>query len=129
NFATLRPRRRHRGRYFLGAIKPEVKLDPGFLEHLRLSSRAVIGPGARFLEFLFTGTPRRRRNPGGGDGTVASTMLRSRRSQRDGGCLPTPCIRWQGHDRSSYVPDDQNLPARRLCIDEGRFVDWSVENG
>ena len=55
NFATLRPRRRHRGRYFLGAIKPEVKLDPGFLEHLRLSSRAVIGPGARFLEFLFTG--------------------------------------------------------------------------
>ena len=63
-----------------------------------LSPRAVIGPGARFLEFLFTGTPRRRRNPGGGDGTVASTMLRSRRSQRDGGCLPTPCIRWQGHD-------------------------------
>jgi transposase len=30
-------------------------LDPGFLEHLRLSPRAVIGPGARFLEFLFTG--------------------------------------------------------------------------
>jgi hypothetical protein len=30
-------------------------LDPGFLEHLRLSPRAAIGPGARFLEFLFTG--------------------------------------------------------------------------
>jgi transposase len=30
-------------------------LDPGFLEHLRLSPRAGIGPGARFLDFLFTG--------------------------------------------------------------------------
>ena len=30
-------------------------MDPGFLEHLRLSPRAVIGLGARFLEFLFTG--------------------------------------------------------------------------
>jgi transposase len=30
-------------------------LDPGFLEHLRLSPRAFIGPGARLLEFLFTG--------------------------------------------------------------------------
>ena len=30
-------------------------MDPGFLEHLRLSPRAVIGPGARFLDFLFTG--------------------------------------------------------------------------
>ncbi len=38
--------------------------DPGFLEHLRLSPPAVIGSGARFLEFLFTGAPRRRRNPG-----------------------------------------------------------------
>ena len=28
-------------------------------------------------------------------------MLRSRRSQGDGGCLPTPCSRWQGHHRSS----------------------------
>jgi hypothetical protein len=28
--------------------------------------RAVIGPGARFLDFLFTGAPRRRRSPGGG---------------------------------------------------------------
>ena len=39
----------------IGAIKPEYKLDPGFLEHLRLSPRAVNGPGARFLEFFFTG--------------------------------------------------------------------------
>src|SRR3984893_5650273 len=61
----------------LGANKPAYKLDPGFLEHPRLSPRAVIGPGARFLDFLFTGAPRRRRNPGGGDGAIASTMLRS----------------------------------------------------
>jgi len=26
-------------------------LDPGFLEHLRLSPRAALGPGARILEF------------------------------------------------------------------------------
>ena len=30
-------------------------MDPGFLEHLRLSPRAVIGSGARFLEFLLRG--------------------------------------------------------------------------
>src|SRR6266436_2774747 len=41
--------------HWLGANKPEYKLDPGFLEHPRLSPRAVIGPGARFLDFLFTG--------------------------------------------------------------------------
>ena len=29
-------------------------MDPGFLEHVRLSPRAIIGPGARFLEFLLT---------------------------------------------------------------------------
>jgi hypothetical protein len=52
--------------HWLGANKPAYKLDPGFLEHPRLSPRAVIGPGARFLDFLFTGAPRRRRNPGGG---------------------------------------------------------------
>ena len=39
----------------LGANKPAYKLDPGFPEHPRLSPRVVIGPGARFLEFLFTG--------------------------------------------------------------------------
>ena len=42
-FATLR-RRRHRGRYSLGAIKPDLKLDPGFphlemrLDHHRRAS-------------------------------------------------------------------------------------------
>src|SRR5260370_3011751 len=41
----------------LGANKPAYKLDPGFPEHPRLSPRVVIGPGARFLEFLFTGPP------------------------------------------------------------------------
>jgi hypothetical protein len=34
--------------YWLGANKPAHKLDPGFLEHPRLSPGAVIGPGARF---------------------------------------------------------------------------------
>jgi hypothetical protein len=67
--------RRHRGRCFLGAIKPAKKLDPGFLEHLRLSPRAILGPGARILDFLIYGTPRRRRNRGGDNGAVASTLL------------------------------------------------------
>src|SRR5207342_1677081 len=44
--------------HWLRANKPAYKLDPGFLEHPRLSPRAVIGPGARFLDFLFTGAPR-----------------------------------------------------------------------
>ena len=44
-------------RYCFGAIKPAFKLDPGFLEHLRLSPRAAIGLGARLLEFLFMGLP------------------------------------------------------------------------
>jgi hypothetical protein len=57
--------RRYRGRCFLGAIKPASELDPGFLEHLRPSPRATLGPGARILEFLFYGTPRRRRNTRG----------------------------------------------------------------
>src|ERR1700686_4247987 len=74
--------------HWLGAHKPAYKLDPGFLEHPRLSPRAVIGSGARFLDFLFTGIPRRRRNPGGGDGTVASTMLRSRCSHRPAAANP-----------------------------------------
>jgi transposase len=50
------PRRRHRGRFFLGAVKPVSELDPEFLEHLSLSPRVVIGPGARSLEF-FCGNP------------------------------------------------------------------------
>jgi hypothetical protein len=37
--------------HWLGAHKPAYKLDPGFLEHPRLSPRAVIGCGARFLDF------------------------------------------------------------------------------
>jgi hypothetical protein len=36
--------------HWLGANKPAYKLDPGFLEHPRLSPRAVIGPGARVLD-------------------------------------------------------------------------------
>src|SRR6202171_5670038 len=63
--------------HWLGANKPAYKLDPGFLEHPRLSPRAVIGPGARFLDFLFTGAPRRRRNPRGGDWPTLATPLRS----------------------------------------------------
>jgi hypothetical protein len=34
---------------------PLTSWTPGFLEHLRLSPRAFIGPGARLLEFLFAG--------------------------------------------------------------------------
>src|SRR5260370_30799052 len=61
---------------WLGAHKPAYKLDPGFLEHPRLSPRAVIGSGAGLFEFLFTGIPRRRRNSGERrGGTGASTML------------------------------------------------------
>jgi hypothetical protein len=43
--ATLRPCRPAPRSVILAAIKPEVEFDPGFLEHLRLSPRAVIGPG------------------------------------------------------------------------------------
>src|SRR6516164_4886961 len=32
--------------------KPAFKLDPGFSEHLRLSPRAILGPGARFLDVM-----------------------------------------------------------------------------
>jgi transposase len=51
-WATMPRRRRHRGRRFLGAVKPVQELDPEFLEHLSLSTRVVIGPGARSLEFF-----------------------------------------------------------------------------
>jgi hypothetical protein len=37
----------------LGANKPAYKLDPGFLEHLRLSPGVVTGSRARFLDFYF----------------------------------------------------------------------------
>jgi hypothetical protein len=60
------PLRRHRGRPFVGAVKPVVELDPGFLEHLRLSPGVLIGPGARFIDFIFGGAPRRRHVMGGG---------------------------------------------------------------
>src|SRR6202048_190876 len=66
--------------HWLGANKPAYTLDPGFLEHPRLSPRAVIGPGARFLDFLFTGAPRRRRSPGG-DWPTLATPLRSSHSR------------------------------------------------
>src|SRR5260370_168141 len=51
--------------HWLRANKPAYTLDPAFLHHPRLAPRASIGPGARFLEFLFTGAPRRRCSPRG----------------------------------------------------------------
>ena len=47
-------------------------------------------------------------------------MLRSRRSQGDGGCLPTPCSRWQGHGRSCTV---QTTTADLL-----RLSEWLAAN-
>jgi hypothetical protein len=52
--------RRHRGRSSLGARKPEYKLDPGLLEHPRLSSR-VVRPRSTLCRVPTTGAPRRRR--------------------------------------------------------------------
>jgi hypothetical protein len=43
--------------HWLGANKPAYELDPGFLEHPRLSPRAVIGPGARFLASYYLRGP------------------------------------------------------------------------
>ena len=77
NIASLELRRRHRGRPFLGAAKPVSQLDPGFPEYPRLSPRTFIGPGARLLEFLFTGPHADAAQQGGNDGTVASAVLRS----------------------------------------------------
>src|SRR5262245_26333560 len=74
--SRLLPRRRHRGRFVLGAIKPASKLDPGFLEHLSLSPRAVNGPGARSLEFL-AWDPHAGGASGGDDGGPASALFRS----------------------------------------------------
>jgi len=73
-------------------------------------------PRSTLLRVLMYGTPRRRRNRGGRDGTAVSTLLRSRRSQRDGGGLPAPCSRWQGHDRSSYLPDDHGGPSALVGV-------------
>src|SRR5512132_1819655 len=49
-------------------------------------------------------------------------MLRSRRSQRDGGGLPAPCIRWPGHDRSSHLPDDHGGPSTFVGVVGGKRV-------
>ena len=57
------------------SVFPLVRLSPSFswtrgsLSTSDCGQGPFIGSGARFLEFLFTGTPRRRRNAGGGDGT------------------------------------------------------------
>src|SRR5215510_5406276 len=50
--SRLLPRRWHRGRPFSWCRQARPLLHPGFLEHLNLSPRAVIGPGARSLEFF-----------------------------------------------------------------------------
>src|SRR5512140_2270279 len=49
-------------------------------------------------------------------------MLRSRRSQRDGGGLPAPCIRWPGHDRSSHLSDDHGGPSTFVGVVGGKRV-------
>ena len=54
-YAILR-RRRHRGRFRIGALEPDTELDPGFLEYLRLSPRVFIGPGAGFFRLLIYGS-------------------------------------------------------------------------
>jgi transposase len=68
-YTRLLPRRRHRGRFFLGAVKPVLKLDPGVLDHLSLSPRVVSGPGVRSLEF-FCWTPTPATCEGGADGSL-----------------------------------------------------------
>ena len=47
-------------------------------------------------------------------------MLRSRRSQRDRGCLPTPCIRWQGHDEVRTF--------QTTTVDLLRLSEWLAAN-
>jgi hypothetical protein len=59
-FATVLRRRRHQRSVIPWCDKPVSQLDLGFLEHLGLSPRTVVCPGACLLEFLFFGTPRRR---------------------------------------------------------------------
>ena len=43
-------------------------------------------------------------------------------SQRDGGGLPAPCIRWPGHDRSSHLPDDHGGPSTFVGVVGGKRV-------
>src|SRR5215470_9251207 len=108
-WSRLVPRRRHRGRFFLGAFKPVTKLDPGFLEHLSLSPRAVIGPGARSLEFSCW-DPHAGGVSGGRYGSSTSPLLWSRRSQGDGGRLCTPRDRWEDSEGGSHVCNDHGGP-------------------
>ena len=71
--------RRHRGRSSLGARKPEYKLDPGLLEHPRLSPKGRRDPGARFVEYLLW-EPHADGASGGPDASLIPTLLRSRRA-------------------------------------------------
>src|SRR5262249_30659443 len=104
-WVRLLSRRRHRGRFFLGAVKPVQKLDPGILEHLSLSPRAIIGPGARSLEFLWWDLQAGGVS-GGRYGSPASPLLWSRRSQGDGGRLHPSRDRWQSRQGVSHLLDD-----------------------
>src|SRR5258708_28710462 len=56
-------------------------------------------------------------------------MLRPRRSQRDGGGVPAPCIGWQGHDRSSYLPDDHGGPSALVGVVGGQRVHACGDGG
>src|SRR5215468_9230967 len=78
--------------------------------------------GTTLLRILVYGAPRRRRNGGGEDGVDASAMLRSRRSQGDGGGLPAPCLRWPGHNRSADLPDDHGGPSTLVEVAGGKRV-------
>src|SRR5215813_6174411 len=78
--------------------------------------------GSTLLRILVYGAPRRRRNGGAEDGVDASAMLRSRRSQGDGGGLPAPCLRWPGHNRSADLPDDHGGPSALVEVAGGKRV-------
>src|SRR5258708_20750482 len=55
-------------------------------------------------------------------------MLRPRRSQRDGGGVPAPCIERQGHDRSSYLPDDHGGASALVGgVGDKRFTHVAME--
>src|SRR6516162_11918108 len=100
--------------------KPAYKLDPGVLGAPQTVAAGHPWPRSTLSRVLLYRTPRRRCHPGGRDGTVASTVLRSRRSQRDGGGLPAPCTRWQGPDRSSYLSDDHGGPSALVGVVGGK---------
>jgi hypothetical protein len=50
-------------------------------------------------------------------------------TQRDGGCLPTPCIRWQDHHRSSNVPDDHGGPSALVRVAGGKRLHARGDGG